>query len=92
MGGASSVNALATLAPAAGPHAASRDTVSFSGGRERPSLRLRHKHGGKHDLHDSPGTAGFARAELVRCRLAVRVRAVNAEMRCPTNEIAESGV
>lgn len=42
-------------------------TQPLSTGPERSGLRLRHKHSGKHDLCDSPGTAGVARADLVRC-------------------------
>lgn len=67
-------------------------TQPFFTGPERPGLRLRHEHGGKHDLYDSPGTAGVARADLVRRRLAMSARAVCAEMSSTTNEIAESGV
>jgi hypothetical protein len=35
-------------------------------GPERPDLRLRHKHGGKHDLCNSAGTASVAKTDLVR--------------------------
>lgn len=67
-------------------------TQRLSAGPERPALRLRHEDSGKHDLYDSPGTAGVARVDLVRRRLAMGARAVCAEMSNPTNEIAESGV
>lgn len=49
-------------------------------GHERPTLRLRHKGGGKHELYDIPGTACVARAELGRHRLVKSARAVCAEM------------
>lgn len=67
-------------------------TQRLFAGPERPGLRLRHKHGGKNDVYDSPATASVARADLVRRRLAVSARAVCAEMSNPTNRIAESRV
>jgi hypothetical protein len=35
-----------------------------SAGPERPGLRLRHNHGGKHDVYDSLGTASVTKADL----------------------------
>lgn len=91
-GGAPSINALTIMLPPAAARMLRAVTQLPSSGPKRPGLRLRHKHGGKHDLYDSPGTAGVVRAGLVRCQLAMSARAVCAEMRSPTNKNAESGV
>ena len=40
-------------------------TQRLSAGPERPGLRLRHKHGGKHDVYDNPATASVVKADLV---------------------------
>ena len=67
-------------------------TQPFSTVFERPSLRLRHNTAVNTICTIVQATAGVVRADLVRRRLVMSARAVRAEMRCPTNEIVESGV
>ena len=79
------------LPPAAIVHAASCDTT-FLYRIGAVKFAPASQHGGKRDQYDSTGTAGVARADLVRRRLVVSARAVRADMRCLTNEMAENGV